>query len=383
MATITDLIGLSEISKKFISYDNSKTGQVRGVVAPNFRKYRSALADFINIQGQADVKVLCLGDSTVAGLGASVAPISYGAWPARLAERINSNFAARRGLGIPPTTLSAVTDSRWVAGSGWTPLAAGFGSAAAYQGAASAAGSLVFTDNTNANRYDVYYRTAPGKGTLTIVATGGSAVNQSQDAAVGIGKVTVSAGGTATTNTVTLTNTSGAVVDVIGIDPYISNVKALRFGNAGVSSSLATDHWNNTAADGPLAAITAYGAHLAIIMLGTNDAIAGKSTASFMTALNAIVAAVRAGGGDVLIVTPLPMRSGIGSTVLAQVEQYRQAIAASGLPYADLTARWISGDSATVDGMTLGTTTPTDYIHGNSRGYADIAQMLTSPLRDI
>lgn len=368
-------------SNTYAPLDSLKEAQLPRATAPRLRRWRQALARVRNQQG--DAKLLCIGDSTVAGLGAAVAPIAYGSFPFRLAQLVNSRIPAARGLAIPPTNLSSVADTRWTTGAGWAQADAGFGNHAAFEASGTATEALTFTDNTNANRYDIYAVKQYGGGTLSAVATGGSPVTVDTSTAAGnegdVVKITVAAAATATSNVVTLTRSAGGAVRVIAIDPFISNVQRVRVGNAGVPTTRAVDHWNTS---GSRNALKAYAPDLTIVDLGLNDMENNQSPTQFATAIGNLILDAKA-SGDVIVMVPPPPRSIAGDAKIALFGQYRAAILSLDVPVADTQARWINGDEATIDGFTLGSTTPTDYLHPNMAGYQDIAQMLVSPIVDV
>lgn len=342
-----------------------------------FPKLRVALSKVR--AGTADAKILCVGDSTTSGIGAAGTeggtPNSF---PYQIASQLNSYIPTARGLGIPPSILAGNPDSRWTAGAGWSLLTLGWGEGADYVGAANAAGSLVYADPVLADRYDVYYATNSGLGTITAVATGGSTVNQSTSAAGGVGKVTVSAASAATTNTITLTNVSGAAIHILAVEPWHSTVKRVRVGNAGVGSSTTTKWVQSEATFGGPGAIRAYAPDLTILSLGINDATNAVSVATFMANMQLLINAAKI-SGDILIMSPFPSASGALANQITWEPQYAAALKAGTEPYLDLFQRFGQPGTDTTFDLNM----MNDQVHPNAMGYADLAQLLTVGIAQV
>src|SRR5688572_24108739 len=74
------------------------------------KKFRKAVARTRN--GDADTKVLCVGDSTTIGTGVTNQATAewVRSWPTRLVERLNAGWCpAAVGLGVPISSLSGNT----------------------------------------------------------------------------------------------------------------------------------------------------------------------------------------------------------------------------------------------------------------------------------
>lgn len=344
----------------------------------SFPKLRAAMARVR--AGTGDAKILSVGDSTTSGIGSDgTAGGGSNSYPYRIAAQLNSYIPTAKGLGIPPSILAGNPDTRWTAGSGWSLLTLGWGEGSDYQGAANAAGSLVYADpGVTADRFDVYYATNSGLGTITAVATGGSTVTQSTSAAGGVGKVTLSAATAATTNTVTLTNVSGAAVHILGVEPWHSTIKRVRVGNAGVGSSTTAKWVQSEATFGGPGAIRAYAPDLTILSLGINDATNAVAVATFMANMQLLINAAKI-SGDILIMSPFPSASGALANQITWEPQYGAALKAGTEPYLDLFQRFGVPGSNTTFNLNM----MNDQVHPNAMGYADLAQLLTVGIAQV
>lgn len=330
---------------------------------PGWRKARA------RVLGRAgDAKVLCIGDSTVWGSGATVAgPES---WPGRLAAVLRGmGLPSAQGLSAPP--IAAATDARWAPGTGW-PDARNFGFAGVTAWRAnSPAGNLVYADpDVVADRFDVYYMRNTSFGTLTMTATGGSAVVQNTAGAAGILKATVSAASPSAANALTIAATGQ--VYVVAIEPWLSTTSTIRIGNAGVPSTTLLS-WNDATTFKSLQAIAAYAPDLTIIGLGVNDAGttgAGIDAATYMSRLSGLVTAA-ALTGDVVCLTPVPSQT---ASQAASEASYQAALIASTYPVIDLFGR--AGSYAAMNALGF----MADDRHPNSRGYGDLVLPIAAAL---
>lgn len=361
--------------------------------AKNLRKTAAAFARVRN--GDADMKCLCLGDSTTAGAKASTGSTFVGqkAYPRRVAEMMNAYFIpAAPGLVTPRGTSSAVTaDTRWVPGAGWTANGSGlqyigFGGKGAYfRGTGATAESLVFQDpGVLADTFDVYYRRQPGSastGSFSVQATGGSAisVDAAAGAAIGIGKVTVAAGSAANMNSVSITGLiPSKTVDIIGVEPSLSTSRKVRVGNAGLSGSTTVDwltYYQGSSANdyGGLGAVKAYAPDLTIVDLGINDANAlAAPVAEYISRLQTIVTTAKM-SGDVIIKTMIPSQA---PAVAALEAQYVEAVKALGHPVIDQFSRVSPFAAYHAAGMMN-----SDGLHGTDLGYLDVASVVLEALR--
>lgn len=351
--------------------------------AAHLPHWTKALANVRN--GLKDAKLLCAGDSTTSGIGSATQSTipANNSYPARLATLLNSYLApAANGLAIPPSNLGTLqTDQRWTPGTGWsvnTSTGLGFGGSSVYQGA-TPSGSLVFADpRIQADTFDVYYLTAGSGGSIGITPTGGSTTNQSLNGASGIGKVTVTAGSAATSNSVTITGTG--TVWVVGIEPYLSTATKVRVGNAGVGSSRA-DAWANTdpSTFGSIPAIKAYAPDLTIVMLGINDGTDQRAAATVLTDILALITAAQI-SGDAILMSMIPSNPTVNSGHNAAFEAlYVPLFAAqTSLAFADVYTRSGGFTAWNALGMMY-----SDGIHGTDYAYWDIAQFLFDGLRSV
>lgn len=356
----------------------------RGVSSLALPKWRRARARVR--AGAADAHILCIGDSTTAGVGVSdiVTQGSLQSYPYALASIMNaSGLPAAAGMGVPYAPSNP--DPRWVSGSGWALYALGWADVTAQRGAAGAAGALTFTPGVAADTYDIWYVRTSSTGTLTAVATGGSAVaTATANATPAIGKATVAAGSISTANVITMTVGATGDVFVLGIEPRRSDKKQVLIANAGVGSSRTVTQWAGDAGGSAGSAassrgcIRSYAPDLTIISLGLNDASDGTSVATWLAAMETVIA-VAAESGDVIVMSPIPPASNANANRLTFVPQYVAAVRSMAHPIVILDDRWgpTASNLASTNGMM------TDSVHPNAVGYADIADGLWQALRSV
>lgn len=340
-------------------------------------KWRLALANVLT--GTGDAKILFIGDSTTAGLfgdGSDAASAAYRAYPARLVALLNARgIPAAMGLAVPAAV--GQTDNRWAGGTGWTQ-AGSFGFGLTDWTANAPAGALVFTPGAAAGSYDsfdVYYMSAPGRGTLTMTATGGTPVVVNLAVAGnGILHSTVVAASAGTSNAVTMTSTGG-LSEIVGVEPFLSTAKKVRVGNAG-SGGRTTNQWAlPTGAYYGTAAIAAYAPNLSITSLGINDAGASVVAATVSANMQTIITAEKI-SGDAVILTMPPSSALSGAQYPAFEATYQPIFKAlsvsNNIPIVDYWTR-LGGvyQAAFMSGV----------LHPNAAGYFDMASAVDALLR--
>ena len=354
--------------------NNSARYFVRG--SNSLPKWRKAMARVRTGQGSA--KILCIGDSTTAGTAPPLtsATAHNRAYPTWLAGILNASIPASRGLSIPAANGSSDTNDLWTLGTGWAKNGQGFATNSSYLAGSGATGALVFAEPAvNANRFDVYYVTSAGGGTIAVTATGSSAVTQSCNAAIGIGKITVSAAAAATTNTVSITNTIGNSW-IVGIEPWLSTSPNLvRVANAGEGGSKLVGFWNLAGASGTAGMLTAYAPDLTIISLGINDSTISTTEVAYRAAMTTLLGYVSAAGSDVIVLPPVFQNATTFPTPAALQAQYAAGLKARGIPYFDLNERNGGFAGANAAGFMCA-----DATHMEAIGYADLAQFIASGL---
>lgn len=341
------------------------TATVQGLPVWTRRKVLAQLA-------QGPCRVLCVGDSTTAGVYSDSYTTATGSvnqggpnsYPAQLAKRLTAaGIPAEYSFCLPGH--SGNDDSRWAIG-GWGYAAYGAGMNATITSASAGLAATVTPTNA-ANTYIIYFYGDSGTGVFTAQATGGTSVSINTNKATPgyYASAVVAAPATASTNTITLTNTSGTVF-VAGVEAYDSaNPNKVRVMGAGVGGSKATQ-WNNASNTGALNFIKGIAPDLTIISLGVNDGAVPDTTANVLAAVNAVSGAA-ATTGDVLLMSAVP------HDTAGAVDGYNAAYKGTGKPYADLQARW--GNA----GYSMGLLT-TDKTHPNALGYGDMATLVANTL---
>lgn len=341
----------------------------------NTLKWRRALSKVRN--GTADAKVLCVGDSTTWGYGATSAVGDN--WPVQAARMMNSAGvpSALGFIGAPDHLSNNVNkDSRWTPAANWGLASHGFGNDQCWQ-STTAGGTLVLNVPTHlgaCDTFDVYYLGNGASPAFTVTPTGGSPQTVTPGALNGVGKATVT--GTATIGAQVTIDPSTGVVFILGVEPYSSTTRRVRMANAGVPATSTVGWVNNSDNYGPLKAIDAYAPDLTIISLGLNDAPTPTSDAAFTANLTTLVTHART-SGDVMFMTFPPPFSDSGDTARAGYTADYYALADSlGVPVIDVNARFVSYAAANPLGYYF------DTLHPTTLGYGDIAQAVTATLLD-
>lgn len=290
---------------------------------PNFKAKIAALNAGT---ATADPKVLVIGDSTTYGTYTSY-PNGYAnekSWPSNVANDFDKQIArCVMGLSTPyPSSGVAhdAGDSRFQLGTGWgnsTVDNTGLGGVKNAFQAAPTSGNLTFNDpRFTADMFDLYFlaTTSANMGTVSANATGGSTVTKSMASqpARGIIKVTVQASAINSTNKVNVWNSAAAgTIYFLGVEPWRSDLKRVRVGNAGASGSTSSGWVAQAAGDtangwNVLGFLPVYDPDLVIIDLGINDSATPLSTSDFMTNMTQLYTACKAAGADVLFKTFIP-----------------------------------------------------------------------------
>ena len=322
--------------------------------------------------GGADFKILCIGDSTTAGYGSSTTGTvpAFNAYPLRLAEILGG--AAGIANGRKDVTYF---DNRWTVPAGYIT------SEWAWKGyeTGTATSPLVFTPGTGAtyDRFDVYYITNPGGGTLTMTATGGAAVGPvNLNISASISKTTVSCPASASA---AVSIVGSGQVWVLAVEPWLSTTPRIRVGNVGVNGWTAAD-WIATGSFSALTAVTTHTPHLSIVSLGLNDAASAVTPAVFYANLKSLCTSLKALGSDVALWIPTPPGpSGVAPVALEPgIRSY--------LPIYRAIANELNimlFDPYTRHGSAYQAGYSFDGYHSNNLGYRDIAETIAVPLKSI
>jgi lysophospholipase L1-like esterase len=221
----------------------------------------------------------------------------------------------------------------------------------------------------------VYYHTLTTGGTLTLTATGGTpVVVNTQTGTLGVGKATVISAAKNTTNTLTISAT-GALVNIVGIEPYDSTAIGVRIGNAGRNGATTEDWATDVLNIASIASIKAYAPDLTILSLGINDASFSVTPATFQTNMTTIITAAQV-SGDVLLWVPHATSDPGESTIQTYRAVYPDIAAASGCGLIDMHARF---------GPRSGNATAwwSDTHHLTYLGHLDMADAILAYLRNL
>jgi lysophospholipase L1-like esterase len=373
-----------------VASDDSRIGAggpSYGLTPQNFKKWRKVLAKVRT--GESQAKIFCLGDSITFGEGATFGtnPIYRNCWPKRLAELLNAQYIpadvglATGGTGAP------VADTRFTLGTGWTYATPNFGFGNhTINGAAAAAGNLVFSPTHPCNTADIYYASAAGSfSSCSVSIDGGATTTLTSSGSLSLAKVTKSLGSVATNHTITLSapTTPGGFnyFMLVGIDAYDNTTTKVRVSTTGVAGTMTTDWMNSGNAVRSIESLQTYAPDLTIINLGVNDASTPLSLATYISNMGTIITAAQA-SGDVLLTGCIPTDPvtfpGRATVELDYSTNGLKSLSNTyGCGVVDWNARWVDYATANAAGYMQ------DTIHPTAAGYADMAQALVNAIRSI
>lgn len=349
----------------------------RTVLAQQIPAFRKAVA--VTRNSGASTRVLLIGDSTTAGCDGSPTCTPGGgaylnSWGQKLVSLSNSTVTPTvRGLVTAPSVCGAQSDSRWVAGTGWTNISGyGAGGCGAWQGNGAPTGNLVLTTGLNADTYKIYYLSHAGLPSITATATGGAPVSCDDNGTQTILTCTAVAASASVSNTVTFT-VNGSSGYVLGVEPSLSTAKQIIISNAGMDGAQ-TGNWvniNNVGQNG-VAFIQAFNPTLAIISLGINDATNQVPAATYQANMVTLITTLQALGSDIILMDWPPSSGTTPHLMEGQYLTVLQNLASQyGLPLIDIYGRF---------GASYNATFMNDGLHPNAYGYWDWAVLVNSTL---
>lgn len=321
-------------------------------------RWRKALGG--TLQGLANARVLCIGDSNTMGW----AVITGGhrralAYPAVLAKLMSGVSADGFGRALTGTSGYTTYDPRLSIGAGWSATGATSLGGEMWVNAADAS-ALMFAPLAAWDAAEVWM---VGDGAATVqIGVAGSLVSYTPPAGA-ITRLTWT-GGLAVQG-LRIERVSGSV-QIVGWSCYRTNAETIVY-NAGRSGWTSGQYADNAQVQSPRNAIGAVGADLCLVQLGLNDRAQNVAPAVFRANLDAVVAACVP--ADVaLIVSFEPGGSATYPWSAYVAEILDCARAHGGLPVVDMARRF--GDRAAV----VAAGWNTDDYHPNAAGLAETAR---------
>lgn len=335
------------------------------------------------LAGTSNAKLLCLGDSTIAGFGAKPSNANSAAYslPAILAQQLTAN-------GLNSSWQSRWTDNEWVLsgvalGTADSRVSMGawtVGAAATLGGRAlltqSIGSPLTFTPTSAVDSFDFYYFNGPGQGSLTLSFNGGTTTTINEvNASYALAMATKT--GTLGAATLTVQQSSATPVYCIGVVAYDSTVKEVSVINAGWSGANASAFSDSAFPFSSIGTLSFLAPDLTIIDLTINDANGGTSLSAYQTSLQAIITQA-AVSGDVILLGGVPVVTTASSTARQlAVNNMAAAVAAKNkINFISMIDLW--GSQAAIATAGYGYA---DGIHMNSSGYAAQAAIIAPLLQ--
>jgi lysophospholipase L1-like esterase len=345
-------------------------------------KYRYALGSMRD--GDRNVRVLKLGDSTTAGFNATnkglIGNPRAKNMPVQLAAMLNSYFApssAHTIFGDSHASVGFSTyDTRMTLGTGWViyqgsnnPWFVGL-----FGNSTPSSGNLSFTPTGNVDTFVIWYLTSPGEGTFTCNVDGGSTLaTVNANAASSLSSVTVTAGSVGA-HTLNIQKTSATGVNYIyGIEAYDSTTKCIQIMQMARIGGASGGMLQNNQPYDALNALPILKPDLITIDLTINSwAVTPNETpAQFTSNMQTIINAAKA-TADVILCTGVPSRATVASLATQRgIVQALYGLASyNNLPLIDHWSRWGSWEALSPLGM-YGT--DQDNLHPAYQGYSDKA----------
>lgn len=339
--------------------------------APKFSKWHAAAAGVRS--STANARILCIGDSTTWGVGAS--PITN--YPYRLASFLNSHLLPT-SYGTTFGRDVSWPDTRVTLGSGWAGTAFLPFGAKGFAGTV-AGGTLSFTPTESFDTIKIYHVQGPIVGGIsTINVDGGASLGN----IVGTGGTNVMTTTTfscsAGTHTINIASPTVDVNWIVGIETSSTTTRQVLVGNAGHSLTTTTD-WsqNPSSIIGAKASIDIYQPHLTVVNLSINDSSVSTSPATVKANIEAIIGYCQP-YGDVILVNPTPCGVAPNTTYQPLYTPVISDLAAKyGCGFVDLASRWVNWTTANGLGLFY------DDYHPSDKGYADVAAAIYSYLHYI
>lgn len=357
---------------------------------PNWRKAKAGIRT-----GVANSRILCIGDSTTFSMfsnansfgGSQTGDLMHNSYPQRLcdylnAARINATSNSFSGGGYSGNSgvvrSGANIDARLTFGTNWTVdnfIAETLGGG--YLKNAPGVGTLSFVPTVNTDTMNVWYVQFPSLATFTldVNGTGTTTINPSGTSSTQTTSIVGSLGGN--TYNIAYSNASGTLnILILALEAYNSAVKSVQVWNCGCPS-LKTGDMLGAAPQSAVVFMQTIPAGLNIINLGINDWDNGVAVATYQSNLTTIVAAAKANGGDVILVCPTPSNPNLGASVATQLT-FINAIFAVGAATNSVVVNWFDRMQSQALGQPQGWYY--DGAHSTSYGYADMGDLIASPL---
>lgn len=369
----------------------NSTPNIYGLIPSSLKRYRTALAK--TLSGQANTRVLCIGDSTTYGVysnNTSSGDFNKYSWTSQLAslltaKGIPANANSFMGFGAQTYQNRFSTDGRLSNFTNWNGYSTGGSGANTIGGMLAVSntvgGTFLYTPSSPCDTYKGWGICSASNGVLGLQVESGALVTLNENGANSIvsGNATGVLG-----NALTVSYQSGGHVFLIGIEAYNSQAKQVCVANAGWPGAAVNDidgnnQLSSNAFWSPLAGALAYAPDLYIVDIGINDWNAtgsGITPIQYQAALLAYLTSLHA-IADVILVSPAP--SAISAASDAYQQQFVQAMAsvasAIGIIFVDNWTRFGPYEQNTVAYY--------NTLHPNMIGQSDFSRPLANILSSI
>lgn len=370
--------GWSLTSQERKKFDVSKLGIAEGLnftasSMKKFRKHRSKVTANVS-----DIRIVCLGDSTTAGQGASTI---YGSYPFQLAKILSRLIAPAVMAATPQPASFSPNDTRVVKGSGWTTSGHGVIGGGSFSAPTNASGDLSITFDHDFDTIVVPYWRNTGNGTSQINVDGGSNLGSGIVTSGSNSLQSTSFSVTKGFHQINIKPPTVGTIYILGVEGILSTEKRIQVWNEGRSGARSDTFISNSNVYDGLPTLIYLNPALTTISLGINDAALSTDPVLYANRLVSLITSPP--NSSIILLTPplssLPPGRGIEfSTYEAMYVPYIYYIAdLLNCGLIDWQARLGPYASSSVDGFM------NDTVHPNEAGYGDLAQMIGAALLTI
>ncbi|WP_082059824.1 SGNH/GDSL hydrolase family protein [Frigoribacterium sp. MEB024] len=367
-ARTTDAVNVVKGTPSYVTTDTARAARfnpTQSVFNLDPTKLRTARGAFARAAaGTGEARVAFLGDSTVAGNGASPGETDWPSWFRRILAQRGYPIANPGASQLNKDSALLQVDPHMVfASTGWTrPVAA-----SGLMQAAASGGAVTYTSPHTGTVVRIGHNDFGGP--FTVQIDGGTAVTVTPGTG-DTGRVVREFTGLAnTTHVVAVTATTGNVAQVFDIEVgYPAGTTGVSFRNLGIGSTT-MEQVNTNSKFGTLQVARAFNPHLVFICSEING-LGGSSPrplASYKADTSAVVTEALSWGATVVLVTANPVQ---GLTDNGSYQQYTNALyevaLEKGVALIDHQARWTW---AALQAATL----MADTAHPNPAGYRELA----------
>lgn len=334
----------------------------------HLRKSKSRLA--MVRQGTGSLNVAGIGHSIIAGVGATQGVTD---WMQQLCDILTDAGYPQRGTGLVSPYKGVAGDLRYTVGAGWNSLHPG----SAVRLNSTTTNPLVFTGG-DGTVVEVFYADHQTGYKFTVSIDSGTPVEVNSVGGGGnrwnVYRVTGLSNGS---HTVTITRSTASAI-IFGVNVRKDTAShGVNLWNAGLGGAKIADltqgptTWFTNASMAGTAEPNGFGAHLAFLMIQSNDAAAATNVGAWTADVQTAIDRITAGGADLVLMAD-PASGSYSQTPYA--EALYGLADANDLPVFDVQQRFGTQAQGNANGQYA------DFVHPSAAGYAQVARGIAQAL---